>query len=330
MQRRARSRGCRPGASRCRPAPHAGPGAAGDRPRARRATLVPLARAAHPDRVVLVRGRGDRARAPRAGRSCSRRTTPAGSRSTRSSSRSRCAARSAPRRRRTSRPRTRRSRRPCSAPSSAASARCPPRRSGAPSGSRPESARSACSRRASTGTRSRSGRPTGCAPGSAGSSGSPRRSTRRSCRSRSSAARRACRSRGRCGSSSPLIGSSFGLPLLAVPLPARWKVVFHPPVDVAARGRAALIDSEYSTAVARAVRATVQDTLDRVAARRPLAQVASLVALARGAVPAPRATSAARATVVGATCGAGRRARAHAGRARAQSRDARHPARSSP
>ncbi|WP_242346332.1 1-acyl-sn-glycerol-3-phosphate acyltransferase, partial [Anaeromyxobacter terrae] len=79
----------------------------------------------------------------------------------------------------------------------------------------------------------------------------------------------------------PIIGSSIGLPVFALPLPARWKVVFHPPVDVGARGRAALIDSEYSSAVAREVQRTVQDTLDRAAAHRPLAQVASLVALAR-------------------------------------------------
>uniref|UniRef100_UPI001F58B321 1-acyl-sn-glycerol-3-phosphate acyltransferase n=2 Tax=unclassified Anaeromyxobacter TaxID=2620896 RepID=UPI001F58B321 len=81
----------------------------------------------------------------------------------------------------------------------------------------------------------------------------------------------------------PLIGSSIGLPVFALPLPARWKVVFHPPVEVGARGRDALVDSEYSSAVAREVQRTVQATLDHAAAHRTLAQVASLVALVRGA-----------------------------------------------
>jgi 1-acyl-sn-glycerol-3-phosphate acyltransferase len=129
----------------------------------------------------------------------------------------------------------------------------------------------------------------------------------------------------------PVIGSSVGLPLLAVPLPSRWKVVFHPPVDVAARGRAALMDSEYSTVVARAVRETVQDTLDRVASRRPLAQLSSLVALARGAVRAPAGDADTGAGASSARPAARERStRAPPGRARAQSRDAHHPARSSP
>jgi 1-acyl-sn-glycerol-3-phosphate acyltransferase len=83
----------------------------------------------------------------------------------------------------------------------------------------------------------------------------------------------------------PLIGSILGLPLSLVPLPSRWKVAFHPPVEVAGlagRGKAALMDADYSAKVAREVQATVQETLDREAAARPLAQVSSLVALARG------------------------------------------------
>lgn len=83
----------------------------------------------------------------------------------------------------------------------------------------------------------------------------------------------------------PLIGSILGLPLSLVPLPSRWKVVFHAPVEVsglAGRGKAALMDADYSAKVAREVQATVQETLDREAPDRPLAQVSSLVALARG------------------------------------------------
>ena len=85
----------------------------------------------------------------------------------------------------------------------------------------------------------------------------------------------------------PLIGSIVGLPLSVVPLPTRWRVVFHAPVDVTARGRAALVDAEYSAHIARSIRATVQATLDREARDRTAAQVASLVALARGAAPGP-------------------------------------------
>jgi 1-acyl-sn-glycerol-3-phosphate acyltransferase len=91
----------------------------------------------------------------------------------------------------------------------------------------------------------------------------------------------------------PLIGSIFGLPLSVVPLPTRWRVVFHEPVDATARGRAALVDADYSARLARTVQATVQATLDREARERPMAQIASLVALARGAAPSGPASSAA-------------------------------------
>ncbi len=86
----------------------------------------------------------------------------------------------------------------------------------------------------------------------------------------------------------PVIGSIFGLPLSPVPLPTRWRIHFHAPVDVASRGRAALVDAEFSASVARDTQRTVQATLDREARRQPLAQVASLVSLARGETP-PRA-----------------------------------------
>jgi 1-acyl-sn-glycerol-3-phosphate acyltransferase len=72
----------------------------------------------------------------------------------------------------------------------------------------------------------------------------------------------------------PLVGSAFGLPLAPVPLPARWRVVFHAPVQVEG-GRALLADAERSGAVAAEIRGAVQRTLDRAAGRRPLARVAS-------------------------------------------------------
>jgi 1-acyl-sn-glycerol-3-phosphate acyltransferase len=79
----------------------------------------------------------------------------------------------------------------------------------------------------------------------------------------------------------PLIGSILGLPLSVVPLPARWKIVFHPPVAVAGRGKAALMDASYSTDMARSVQATVQATLDRHAYRYPLGKVSGFVEAAQ-------------------------------------------------
>jgi 1-acyl-sn-glycerol-3-phosphate acyltransferase len=73
----------------------------------------------------------------------------------------------------------------------------------------------------------------------------------------------------------PLVGSAFGLPLAPVPLPARWRVVFHAPVHVGPDQRALLADGERSQGLAGAIRGTVQRTLDRVAAPRPLARVSS-------------------------------------------------------
>jgi len=80
----------------------------------------------------------------------------------------------------------------------------------------------------------------------------------------------------------PLVGSRFGLPLALVPLPARWRIVFHPPVRVADPGRI-LSDGERSGEIAAGVRATVQATLDRLAPRYPLAHVSALIASASGA-----------------------------------------------
>jgi 1-acyl-sn-glycerol-3-phosphate acyltransferase len=73
----------------------------------------------------------------------------------------------------------------------------------------------------------------------------------------------------------PLVGSIFGYPLAPVPLPARWRVVFHPPVRV--RPEEAR-DARGSRALADEVRRTVQATLDRRAVRSPLARLSSVVA----------------------------------------------------
>jgi 1-acyl-sn-glycerol-3-phosphate acyltransferase len=77
----------------------------------------------------------------------------------------------------------------------------------------------------------------------------------------------------------PLIGSVFGWPLAPVPLPTRWKIVFHPPVQVDA-GKRALTDPEYCSLFAARVQSTVQATLDRHAGEYPLARLSSFVAAA--------------------------------------------------
>ncbi|BDG01062.1 1-acyl-sn-glycerol-3-phosphate acyltransferase [Anaeromyxobacter oryzae] len=74
----------------------------------------------------------------------------------------------------------------------------------------------------------------------------------------------------------PVIGSILGLPLSLVPLPARWKIVFHEPVRMDGV-RDALRDPDYQGAMAARVRATVQATLDRNAAGKPLARLSALV-----------------------------------------------------
>jgi 1-acyl-sn-glycerol-3-phosphate acyltransferase len=77
----------------------------------------------------------------------------------------------------------------------------------------------------------------------------------------------------------PFVGSSFGLPLSLLPLPARWRVVFHPPVEVE-EPRAVLGDGARSAAIADRVRDTVAATLARDTQQRPLARVSSLISSA--------------------------------------------------
>jgi 1-acyl-sn-glycerol-3-phosphate acyltransferase len=80
----------------------------------------------------------------------------------------------------------------------------------------------------------------------------------------------------------PLVGSRFGLPLAPLPLPARWKVVFHPPVRLGERRRL-LTDGDRAAEVARAIQATVQGTIERHAGGYPLAHLSSWVARRRAA-----------------------------------------------
>ncbi len=85
----------------------------------------------------------------------------------------------------------------------------------------------------------------------------------------------------------PLVGSAFGLPLALVPLPARWRVVFHAPVRLGDDRRRVLADGGRSAEVARAIQETVQGTLDRHSAWYPLAHVSSWVAARRPALALP-------------------------------------------
>jgi hypothetical protein len=98
----------------------------------------------------------------------------------------------------------------------------------------------------------------------------------------------------------PVVGSLLGAPLTPVPLPSRWKVVFHPPVHLGAQDRRALADADRCTELARGVQRIVQGSLDRHAADWPLGRLSGRIAAARAAralaaeraldplVPAPR------------------------------------------
>jgi 1-acyl-sn-glycerol-3-phosphate acyltransferase len=79
----------------------------------------------------------------------------------------------------------------------------------------------------------------------------------------------------------PVIGSLLGAPLTPLPLPSRWKVVFHEPVRLAAHGKRATADNELCSGVARRVQGIVQETLDRHARDYPLGRLSARVAASR-------------------------------------------------
>jgi len=87
----------------------------------------------------------------------------------------------------------------------------------------------------------------------------------------------------------PLVGSRFGLPLALVPLPARWRVVFHAPVRLGEDRQRVLADGERSGELASEIQATVQRSLDRLAAGQPLAHLSSWLAARRPALGRDRA-----------------------------------------
>jgi 1-acyl-sn-glycerol-3-phosphate acyltransferase len=75
----------------------------------------------------------------------------------------------------------------------------------------------------------------------------------------------------------PVLGTILPLPLSPVPLPARWKVVFHAPLQPPA----AVTSPQEQSEIARDVQATVQATLDREAGRYPLGRLAAYRARTR-------------------------------------------------
>jgi 1-acyl-sn-glycerol-3-phosphate acyltransferase len=75
----------------------------------------------------------------------------------------------------------------------------------------------------------------------------------------------------------PVLGTILPLPLTPLPLPARWKVVFHAPLPAPPQATSPQEQGE----IARAVQGTVQATLDREAAHYPLGRLATYRARTR-------------------------------------------------
>jgi 1-acyl-sn-glycerol-3-phosphate acyltransferase len=79
----------------------------------------------------------------------------------------------------------------------------------------------------------------------------------------------------------PVLGATLGLPFTPIPLPARWKIVFLPPVRLGEEGRRSMNDPQLCSDIAHRIQHQVQDTLDREGGRYPLAQLSSIVAAVR-------------------------------------------------
>jgi 1-acyl-sn-glycerol-3-phosphate acyltransferase len=86
----------------------------------------------------------------------------------------------------------------------------------------------------------------------------------------------------------PLLGTILPVPLFALPLPARWKIVFHEPVHFhdgssGERERSPEWAIQRARRVADSTRATVQRTLDREAEHRLLGRLSRRLHRGRGA-----------------------------------------------
>ncbi len=73
----------------------------------------------------------------------------------------------------------------------------------------------------------------------------------------------------------PLVGTILPLPLFALPLPSRWKVVFHEPVSLSPEHLGGSVQSamQQSRRLAANIRSTVQSTLDWESAPRLLGRL---------------------------------------------------------
>lgn len=74
----------------------------------------------------------------------------------------------------------------------------------------------------------------------------------------------------------PLLGSVAPLPLFNLPLPSRWKIVFHEPLDFSRFDKELAHDKERCGAIANVTRSIVEDTLEKETRRRPLAWLSKL------------------------------------------------------
>ncbi len=72
-----------------------------------------------------------------------------------------------------------------------------------------------------------------------------------------------------------IIGAQVPIPLSFLPLPTKWKFIFHKPIDLAANRRELLSNQVLRRMTAAKIRAVVQQTLDREAALRPLGRFAA-------------------------------------------------------
>jgi 1-acyl-sn-glycerol-3-phosphate acyltransferase len=85
---------------------------------------------------------------------------------------------------------------------------------------------------------------------------------------------------GRLEALRPLLRAAFPVPIVPLPLPARWEVVFLEPVDLATDtrfGKPSMTDSAYGQRVADGIRAMVQAVLDARTTTRPIATLSRWV-----------------------------------------------------
>lgn len=71
----------------------------------------------------------------------------------------------------------------------------------------------------------------------------------------------------------PFLGSVAPLPMFPVPLPSKWKVIFHEPLDFSKYDKSIMSDHDKCHDIAQEVREIVQTTLDKETLFRPLAWV---------------------------------------------------------